>query len=104
KFYLTCHHVIEGETTTTIGHVANLDPGLMPEHLKRKMLKCAVAGRGHIDAVRCGFCVGDDISHGFHRHRWRHHQDVRHQRHERDGVEVLVVVEGQARIERGVDG
>ena len=68
KFYLTRHHVIERETTATIGHMADFDPGLMPEHLKRKMLKCAVAGRGHIDAVRCGFCVGDDISHGFHRH------------------------------------
>ena len=66
------------------------------------MLQRAVAGRRHVDAVGRGFGERDDVGDRFHRHRWRHHQDVRHQRYEGDRIEILVVVERQIRIERRV--
>ena len=103
KFHLAGDHVVERKPAAAIGHVADLDAGLMPEHFERQMLQRAVAGRRHVDAVGRGLREGDDVGHGLHRQRRRHHQDVRHQRYERDRVEVLVVVERQIRIERRVD-
>ncbi len=63
----------------------------------------AVAGRAHVQSARPGFCIVNQLTHGFDGQLVAHHQGVLHRTHQRNAGQGIGVI-GKLGVKRFVDG